>query len=103
MDAQPNVLFTLLVAVIASLAFAYIRRRNSFLARLRGPKSPSLWIGKHRPFLFWGKQGLTTCDIGNEGDIHYQNEVGDCEFKWMRQFGSAWRRRGCLGVSIRFF
>ncbi|KAH9968439.1 cytochrome P450 [Lactifluus volemus] len=78
MDAQPNVLLTLLVTVIASLAFAYIRRRNSFLARLRGPKSPSLWIG-------------------NEGDIYYQNEVGDCEFKWMRQFGSAWRRRGCLG------
>jgi hypothetical protein len=103
MDAQPNVLLTLLVTVIASLAFAYIRRRNSFLARLRGPKSPSLWIGKHGverekkkfPFFF----GLTTCDIGNEGDIYYQNEVGDCEFKWMRQFGSAWRRRGCLGVS----
>jgi hypothetical protein len=42
-----------------------------------------------------------TCS-GNEGDIFYQNEVGDSEFKWMRHFGSAWRRRGCLGVRVTF-
>jgi hypothetical protein len=31
--------------------------------------------------------------------MRYQNEVGDCEFKWMREYGSAWRRTGCFGVS----
>jgi hypothetical protein len=37
---------------------------------------------------------------GNEADIRYQNEVGDCEFKWMHEYGSAWRRAGCFGVSV---
>ncbi|KAH8998335.1 cytochrome P450 [Lactarius hatsudake] len=36
--------------------------------------------------------------LRNEADIRYQNEVGDCEFKWMREYGSAWRRTGCLGT-----
>jgi hypothetical protein len=39
---------------------------------------------------------------GNESDIRYQNEVGDCEFKWMREYGSAWCRAGCFGVSVFF-
>ncbi|KAI0249650.1 cytochrome P450 [Lactifluus subvellereus] len=78
MDIQPNVLFTFLVGFIAFFTLVHIRRRNSFLSQLRGPESPSFWIG-------------------NEGDIHHQNEVGDREFKWIHQFGSAWRRRGCLG------
>ncbi|KAH9986673.1 cytochrome P450 [Russula compacta] len=70
----------LAVAIVPFLTWLYIRHRNSssFLDQLRGPKSPSFWIG-------------------NEGDIFYQNEVGDNEFQWMREFGSAWRRRGCLG------
>ena len=38
--------------------------------------------------------------VGNETDLRYQNEVGDCEFKWMREYGSAWRRAGCFGVSV---
>ena len=40
--------------------------------------------------------------LGNEGDIYYQNEVGDSEFEWVQRFGSAWRRRGCLGVSVLY-
>ncbi|KAF8259373.1 cytochrome P450 [Lactarius quietus] len=69
---------TCLTAIAAFITYIYIRRRNPFLSQLRGPKSPSFWIG-------------------NEGDIYYQNEVGDCEFEWLQRFGSAWRRRGCLG------
>ncbi|KAH9958826.1 cytochrome P450 [Russula dissimulans] len=74
------VLSVCLAIVVPFLVWVYNHRRNSSsrLGQLRGPKSPSFWIG-------------------NEGDIYYQNEVGDCEFEWMRQFGSAWRRRGCLG------
>lgn len=40
--------------------------------------------------------------LGNEGDIYYQNEVGDCEFEWLQRFGSAWRRRGCVGVRVLY-
>jgi hypothetical protein len=37
---------------------------------------------------------------GNERDIQYQVEVGDCEFKWARQYGAVWRQSGCLGVRV---
>ncbi|KAF8267874.1 cytochrome P450 [Lactarius quietus] len=35
---------------------------------------------------------------GNDADIRYQDEVGDCELKWMREYGSAWRRAGCFSI-----
>ncbi|KAH9011066.1 cytochrome P450 [Lactarius hengduanensis] len=68
-----------LSAGFALVAFLYSRRRSGSLRDLRGPASSSFWLG-------------------NEADIRYQNEVGDCEFKWMREYGNAWRRTGCLGV-----
>lgn len=37
---------------------------------------------------------------GNEGDLRYQNEVGDTEFEWMRKYGTAWHRSGPLGVRL---
>jgi hypothetical protein len=36
---------------------------------------------------------------GNDHDVRYQKEVGDCEFKWVREYGNVWRQHGCLGVS----
>ncbi|KAI0263463.1 cytochrome P450 [Gloeopeniophorella convolvens] len=71
-------LFLALLAVVVLPLYAYNRRHSSFLRNLRGPKPSSFWLG-------------------NEADLRYQNEVGDCELKWMRQFGSVWRRSGCLG------
>ncbi|KAI0293886.1 cytochrome P450 [Multifurca ochricompacta] len=68
-----------LIAVTARIIYVYLRRRNTFLKKLQGPESSSFWIG-------------------NESEIRYQREVGDNEFKWMRQYGSAWRRSGPLGV-----
>ncbi|KAF8266042.1 cytochrome P450 [Lactarius quietus] len=61
------------------LAFLYRRRHGRSLGHLRGPEPSSFWLG-------------------NEADIRYQNEVGDCEFKWMREYGSVWRRAGCFGI-----
>ncbi|KAH9173526.1 cytochrome P450 [Lactarius sanguifluus] len=72
------ILFTL-SAGFSLIAFLYSCRRSRSLRDLRGPASSSFWLG-------------------NEADIRYQNEVGDCEFKWMREYGSAWRRTGCLGT-----
>ncbi|KAH9173543.1 cytochrome P450, partial [Lactarius sanguifluus] len=72
------ILFTL-STVFSLIAFLYSRRRSRSLRDLRGPASSSFCLG-------------------NEADIRYQNEVGDCEFKWMREYGSAWRRTGCLGT-----
>ncbi|KAH9173529.1 cytochrome P450 [Lactarius sanguifluus] len=72
------ILFTL-SAGFSLVAFLCCRRRSGSLRDLRGPASSSFWLG-------------------NEADIRYQNEVGDYEFKWMREYGSAWRRTGCLGT-----
>jgi hypothetical protein len=106
----------LTAAVVHFLTWAYQKhRRNSrsLLGQLQGPKSSSFWIGKRwlsklSACFFSVIKGLANDTIwlynpsGNEGDMFYQNEVGDSEFEWMRQFGSAWRRRGCLGVSFLF-
>ena len=36
---------------------------------------------------------------GNDPDVRYQKEVGDCEFKWLREYGKVWRQHGSLCVS----
>ncbi|KAN0129562.1 cytochrome P450 [Lactarius tabidus] len=73
------ILLSALLAGFLLLAFIYARHRGRSLTDLRGPEPSSFWLG-------------------NEADIRYQNEVGDFEFKWMREYGSAWRRAGCFGT-----
>ncbi|KAH9018097.1 cytochrome P450 [Lactarius pseudohatsudake] len=68
-----------LVVVPAFLARIYYRWQNDFLRKLRGPDSSS--------FLY-----------GNDIDLICQNEAGDCEFKWAREYGNVWRQHGCLGT-----
>jgi hypothetical protein len=89
----------LLVAVTAQVTYIYFRRRNSFLRELQGPELTSLLLGE---FLnLYPSVPIPLCNTtGNEGDLRYQNEVGDSEFKWMRKYGTAWRRCGPLGVSF---
>ncbi|KAI9452156.1 cytochrome P450 [Russula earlei] len=56
-----------------------VRRRRRFnLYELRGPDSRSFWLG-------------------HQAEYVYQRETGESEFKWMREHGSAWRVRGCMG------
>jgi hypothetical protein len=89
----------LLVAVTAHVTYVYFRRRNSFLRKLQGPESTSFFLGEFLdlfPSVFVPLRRAT----GNEGDLRYQNEVGDTEFEWMRKYGTAWRRRGPLGVRL---
>jgi cytochrome P450 len=74
------ILLSALLAGFLLLAFIYARHRGQSLTDLRGPEPSSFWLG-------------------NESDIRYQNEVGDCEFKWMREYGSAWCRAGCFGTN----
>ncbi|KAI0284851.1 cytochrome P450 [Russula brevipes] len=79
MGIQVATQFLLAVLVVSVLlTCAYIRRRSSFLRNLQGPASSSFILG-------------------NEREIRYQVEVGDCEFKWARQYGAVWRQSGCLG------
>lgn len=100
MTGPTAILFTLL-AGLSLLVFLYPRRRDRSLKDLRGPQSSSFWLGNVQPILLHADIRLMRWFPGNEGDIRYQNEVGDCEFKWMREYGTAWRRAGCFGVSAR--
>ncbi|KAI0306228.1 cytochrome P450 [Multifurca ochricompacta] len=78
MNTQMSILFAFLAVSSALLVRLYIRRRSSFLRKLRAPESHTFLLGSY-------------------GDLIYQNEVGDCEFKWMRQYGSVWRSSGSFG------
>ena len=89
----------LFVALTAHLTYVYLRRRKSFLRNLQGPKSTSFLLGE---YLYLSSSAISRLcgTTGNEGDLRYQNEVGDSEFQWMGKYGTAWRRTGPLGVSI---
>ncbi|KAI0269015.1 cytochrome P450 [Russula aff. rugulosa BPL654] len=79
---ESNRLTFLLPAMYLSLSlgmfFFLVRRRKSAMHDLRGPESRSFWLG-HQP------------------EYVYQKETGESEFKWMREYGSAWRVQGCMG------
>ena len=83
----------LLVAVMAHVTYVYFRRRSSFLRKLQGPESTSFLLGEYldlSPSVLIPLMPRTT---GNEGDLRYQNEVGDTEFEWRRKYGTAWRKK----------
>ncbi|GJE88903.1 cytochrome P450 [Phanerochaete sordida] len=54
---------------------------HNSIARVRGPPSASLLLG-------------------NVTDTLYQESVGDVEFKWLRDYGGAWRLKALLGANI---
>ncbi|KAA1474645.1 cytochrome P450 [Dentipellis sp. KUC8613] len=66
----------------ALLTFLYVvfkvRRARRSLKHLKAPPSSSFWLGNYKDLLF-------------------QDQVGDVEFGWMREYGSAWRISACLG------
>jgi hypothetical protein len=43
-------LHTFLAVVAAFMTRTYIRRRNSFVSQLQGPKSHSFWIGEYQKY-----------------------------------------------------
>jgi hypothetical protein len=93
------ILSSIFLAWSAILVFLYVRGRGGSLRHLKGPEPSTFWLGITPCFPYHVAIKLTWRSPGNEADIRYQNEVGDCEFKWMREYGSAWRRTGCFGVS----
>ncbi len=38
---------------------------------------------------------------GHEKALMEQDQVGDLDFPWFREYGTAFHTKGCLGVSIR--
>ncbi|KAI0263423.1 cytochrome P450 [Gloeopeniophorella convolvens] len=76
---DPKPVLVLLFPLLSVLCLLVFRSRRSILCDLRGPESRSYLFGEATLYLF-------------------QNEAGGSEFTWMREYGTAWRIRGCMGV-----
>lgn len=85
----------LLAASLVALIILFRRRRS--LRQLRGPPSPFL-LG-----VFSFQQYFYGIDVplGNIREIPYQENVGDLDFRWVNEYGTAWRIGGTFGVRIR--
>lgn len=50
------------------------------------------------PFRLVCQLEVLTTFVGNELDIWWQDQLGETDFRWMAQYGNAWRIGGCFGV-----
>ncbi|KAF8817277.1 cytochrome P450 [Phlegmacium glaucopus] len=70
-------------AVVLVLLFAYALFKPRALAKIRGPPSPSFWLG-------------------HELELRTQSDAGDLEYQWYRKYGGAFKVLGCLGEPILY-
>ncbi|KAI8980581.1 cytochrome P450 [Trametes punicea] len=68
----------LVLALLSLLAFVRHLNKKRPLKVIQGPPSPS--------FL-----------VGHLEDLYHQKEAGELEKKWLEEYGSVWRIKGCLG------
>ncbi|KAG2744032.1 cytochrome P450 [Suillus brevipes Sb2] len=66
-------------AFIAYIAWRNARRHT--LKDIRGPPSPSFWLG-------------------HEKAHRHAKQAGDLEFHWVREYGPTWMAKGCLGEEV---
>ena len=86
-----------LSAFVLLVGALLLKRNTRTLKDLRGPPSRSFWLGATL-LIFTITFVWLTAEEGNLLDIRYENEVGNVEFPWMREFGGAWKIKGILGV-----
>lgn len=94
----------LLVALVVALAAAVrvvFRRRYRSLSHIRGPSSPSWLFGASS--VLWpvghGAHAVGSI-VGHDISTVRQKEVGEQDFKWMREYGPTWRIASHLGVRL---
>ena len=93
----------LCLSLIIGTLILRARRRTSTLSELRGPESLSFWLGTVsmvQSSLALGHLTKLERLVGNQPEYFYQKETGESEFKWLREYGTAWRVRGCMGVGL---
>ncbi|KAK0204383.1 cytochrome P450 [Desarmillaria ectypa] len=77
---EPTSLFIVALLTIA-ITILICRRKRSIVNQLRGPTADS-WL------------------LGKEYAIKYQDQVGDLDFPWFREYGSAFRGAACYGKDL---
>lgn len=86
------------VAAVCVAVQWYQRRRHRSIKDIQGP--PCSWLlGQF--FIAQRWPGILTYPSGNELDIWWQDQLGETDFKWMAEYGNAWRVGGCFGVRTR--
>ncbi|KAI0745041.1 cytochrome P450 [Earliella scabrosa] len=75
----PSLCLSLIASLVAAVVVYRLSRRRGTIAHIRGPASPS-WL------------------FGHEFAFATQAEVGDLDFKWLRDYGPTWRIGGSLGA-----
>ncbi|EMD37290.1 hypothetical protein CERSUDRAFT_113940 [Gelatoporia subvermispora B] len=76
---QVLVAYVLFVAVAVVLTHRYVNRRS--IRHIRGPPSPS-WL------------------YGHTISQSHEDQVGDYDFARIKEFGTAWRTKGCWGRDV---
>ncbi|KAK0449920.1 cytochrome P450 [Armillaria borealis] len=76
-----TVILLLTTFLVIALSTRLLRRRRSVVKQLRGPPSNS-WL------------------LGHEYMTQHQDQVGDLEYSWYREYGGAYRAAGCHGQDI---
>ncbi|PBK75434.1 cytochrome P450 [Armillaria solidipes] len=76
-----TVILLLSTFLVIALSTRLLSRRRSVVKQLRGPPSNS-WL------------------LGHEYMTQHQDQVGDLEFSWYREYGTAYRAAGCYGQDI---
>ncbi|OCH89199.1 PAH-inducible cytochrome P450 monooxygenase PC-PAH 1 [Obba rivulosa] len=78
-----NVLVAYLLFAIFAVftTHRYVKRR--FVGHIRGPAAPS-WL------------------FGHSISMGYQDQVGDHDFPWIKEYGTVWRTKGCWGQDILY-
>lgn len=87
----------LLAAGLVVLLLRLFQHRRS-LRQIQGPPRLFSLLGE---CIFTGNIADADSIPGSGHEVHMsrQDEVGDLEFKWLRQYGPTWRIQGAFGVS----
>lgn len=89
----------LLTAGLVVLLLRLFQHRRS-LRQLQGPPRVLSLLGECM-FLNETADAYSVSGPGHEVHMSQQDEVGDLEFEWLRQYGPTWRIQGSFGVSGR--
>lgn len=89
--------FSVLLAAIVYII--YRRYTRCSIKHIRGPKAPFL-LGKvvDVSTALINSQFFLCNVAGNVRDFSYQNNVGDLDFRYAKEYGLVWRMGGALGV-----
>ena len=91
-------ILVLLFALLLTVNFIR-RRRYRSLKHIRGPPSPSWVFGTSAVNAMTSPAPPSDSEpVGHDVALTRQEEVGELDFAWLKEYGPTWRIGGHLGV-----